>query len=150
MRSFKVQTETSITDQDIADIVITAFEGGITYWCSDVIPVERDEHGDWQALEGEYYTQYVVDGVGAYANPEFWDNDKRGYQLHDFEAEEDVKKVLTLSAIMKAMHYQPKQQQGISDNWFKKVVSDIVTENYDAGDADCIVQVAVFGELVYG
>ena len=101
MREFKVKAEATVTDQDIADWVITAFEGGIGYWCDEIEPVERDENGDWYEMIGESYTQWQVDGVGAYANPLFWDNDKRGYRLKTDEGEV-VKKVLTLASLLKA------------------------------------------------
>ena len=152
MRNFNIkrETETTVTDQDIADWVITAFEGGITYWCEDVRPMQRDAHGDWQELTGEGYTQFQIEGVGGYANPEFWDNDSRGYQLYDMHEEKWVTKVLTLSSLLKALNWQPPKNKHASPNWFRKVVDSMVTENYDAGDADCLVQVAVLGDLVYG
>ena len=147
--NYKIKSEQTINDQVIADIVITAFEGGITYWCNNVVPMERDDHGDWYEMIGEQYTQYQRDGVGAYATPEFWHNDSRGYRLIDDE-EGEIKKVLTASAIVKALHYQPPKVNGQSNNWYRKVVDLILAEEYDAGDADVVVQIAVLGELVYG
>jgi hypothetical protein len=55
-----------------------------------------------------------------------------------------------MSAIKKALHYQPPKRKGESNNWYRKVVDRLLSEDYDAGDADALVQVAVFGELVYG
>lgn len=155
MRKFSVKSEATVTDQLIADIVITAFEGGSVYWCEGAQAVERDENGDWYEMIGEQYTQYQIDGVGAYANPEFWENDKRGYRLTTDEGEE-IKKVLTLASLLKALRWQqPKptpaeKRLGSSSNWFRKLVDRVVAEDYDAGDADTLVQVAVFNEVVYG
>jgi hypothetical protein len=150
MREYAIQAERRVTDGDIADIVITAMEGGSVYWCDKAEAVARDEHGDWQPIEGDQYDSFVVDGVGPYANPEFWDNDKRGYKMHDEYDEAWIPKVLTLSALLKATQYQPPHNKHQSDNWFRKVVDSVITGDFDAGDADTLVQVAVFGEVVYG
>lgn len=148
MREFQVGVNVPVTDQQIADWVVTAFEGGISYWCEAATCVQRDQHGDWEELTGAGYDAYVVDRVGPYANPEFWDNDKRGYRITTDEGTQ--KKVLTLSAIMKALNYQPKQVKGQSNNWYRKVTTRLLGENYDADDADILVQVAIFNEVIYG
>jgi hypothetical protein len=91
-----------------------------------------------------------------YDNPEFWDNDKRGYRLYDLYDEIVVPKVLTMAAIIKALQWQqprptPSQKSmGINPNWFRKVVDNIRDENMDANDADAVIQIAVFNDLVYG
>lgn len=159
MREYTVKSETTVTDKDIAYWIITAFEGGIQYWCDNAKPVVRDEHGDWVDMsagkmreiedansEGHDYAH----GGPLYAMPEFWDNDKVGYRLFDPYEEAWVPKVLTLSAVLRALKYQPPKKKGISPNWYRKVVDRLISENYDAGDADSLVQIAVFNELVYG
>lgn len=152
MREFTVslQDEHVITDQLIADWVVTAFEGGITYWCHNVECVERDKNGLWQEIEGERYDALMIDGCGPYVNPDFWSYDQRGYRLYDPYEEAWVPKVLTMSALLKALKYQPPKSEHQSPNWFRKTVRSLIDEDYDAGDADTLVQVAVFGELVYG
>ena len=150
MRAFNVSTESTVTDQLIADWAITAMEGGLGYWCDTARAVERDDHGDWQELKGERRDEFVVDGVGPYACPEFWYADSRGYQLYDPYEEEWVPKVLTLAGMLKALKHQPKLRKGVSDNWFRKVVDRLISEQYDAVDADTLVQIAVFNEVVYG
>lgn len=152
MREFTVslQDDHEITDQLIADWVITAFEGGSTYWFDKAECVKRDQKGEWVRVLGDDYDQWVEDGVGPYANPEFWDNDSRGYRLYDTYEEAWVSKVLTMSAMLKALKYQPPKQKHVSPNWFSKTVRSLIDEEYDAGDADALIQVAVFNELVYG
>ena len=150
MRSFNVTTEQTVTDELISDWIITAFEGGITYWCNNVECVERDGDGQWKGLPHERYESFKKDGCGPYANPEFWENDSRGYQLLPDDEDEPVSKVLTLAALLRALKHQPKQVKGQSDNWFRKVITRLIGEDYDAGDADTLVQVAVFNEVVYG
>jgi len=156
MREFQLKTETVITDRRIADIVVTAFEGGSSYWCSKAEPVERDDNGEWQLISA---ARFEVLGGGhepMYDNPEYWDNDKRGYRLYDEYDEIVIPKVLTLAGIIKALQWQqpkptPKEKQyGINPNWYRKVVDRIKDEEYDAADADAVVQIAVFNEVVYG
>jgi hypothetical protein len=150
---YKIKSEKTINDSLIADIVITAIESGhdgIGYWCGHAEAVERDQKGDWKALVGPAYGEYVVDGIGPYANEEFWHNDSRGYRLTDSEEGAVIQKVLTASAIVKALHYQPPQVKGQSNNWYRKTVDRILDEQYDANDVDAVVQIAVLGEVVYG
>lgn len=148
--AFTIQKDKVVTQKDIAYWVITAFEGGITYWCDGAEAMERDENGQWQKLTGDRYVANQIDGCGPYANPEFWENGLRGYRLYDPYEQKWCDHVLTMAAIRKALNYQPPKRKGISTNWFRKVVERLVEEDYDAGDADTIVQIAVFGEVVYG
>jgi len=139
------------TDMDVAYWVITAFEGGSSYWCNKAEAVKRDQDGKWVRILGDDYDQWLCeDGVSPYANPLFWENGARGYRMWDEYEEKWCDHVLTLSSIQKALKYQPPKHQGQSRNWFRKTVDSLITEDYDAGDADTLVQVAVFGELVYG
>ena len=155
IRTYVVQTETTVTDQDIADWVTTAFEGGVSYWCPNAEAVVRNDQGQWvpmsaghmRAIEEAATPNHL--GYPVYALPHFWDNDKVGYRLTDDEGEV-VPKVLTLAAVLKAFKYQPKQTKGTSGNWFRKICDRLISEDYDADDADNLVQVAVFGEVVYG
>ena len=147
-QTFTVQQDHTVTQQDIADWVTTAFEGGSNYWIDQVEVVQRDSQGQWQPLSGDAISALQIDGVGPYANPEFWVNDSRGYRItYDEEA---IKKVLTASSLVKAFGYQPKIFKGQCKNWFRKVCDQMLSENYDAGDADIMVQVAILNEVVYG
>lgn len=148
--TFTVRTNHELTQSDIADIVITAFEGGINYWSGGCKPVKRDEKGQWVDISDREYEALKIDGCGAYANPEFWVNDSRGYMMWDAGEEAWIPKVLTASAIVKAFNYQPPKNKYATPNWFRKVCDRVFREQYDASDADVLVQVAVFNELVYG
>ena len=151
MKSFTIQQDTEVTQKMISDWVITAFEGGCSYWCDKAEAVKRDEQGQWVRVLGDDYDQWLCeDGCSPYANPEFWENGMRGYRLFDPYEEKWCDHVLTMAAIRKALNYQPPKNKHHSPNWFRKTVRSLVEEDYDAGDADTLVQVAVFGELVYG
>lgn len=143
----KVQITHELSLQDVANIMITAFEGGISYWCPSAQAVELTASG-WQQLVGQRYDEQRIDGCGPYANPSFWDKTdiKRGYILfHDPDEEghfQKIERVVTVnrigSAITKLNQINPE------------VAMRIVTEQYDANDADVLIQVAAFEEVVYG
>jgi len=150
MRLFTVKSDTVISDELIADWAVTAFEGGITYWCDRAEAVERDKNGQWVNMNHQRLQEFEHDGYPVYAAPEFWENDCRGYKLYDPYEQRFCDKVLTLAGMLKALKHQPPHRKGISDNWFRKVVARLIGEDYDSEDADTLVQIAVFNEVVYG
>lgn len=118
-----VKRRAYLTSQDIDDIVCTALEGGITYWCDKVTVVED-----------EYYGEYASDQIS------------RGGSLilHDSEEDEDI--ILTLDKFLTGFVLACKNKHGRI--WFDDDCVECV--NIDASDADVIIQYAVFGEERYG
>jgi hypothetical protein len=119
-----MQLTITISNQTIGDLLVTALEGGINYWC-DRATVKREngqrlsnneivDHPDW--LPGCEFT--------------FRDADDGIEQTIGFEA------FNTALETMVANH--PKH------------FADIINDNHDADTADVLVQLALFGELVYG
>jgi hypothetical protein len=110
-----------LTPQDINDILCTAIEGGINYWCS---------HYDTNCILADIKTQYTYEIVahGGYITL-YDDYDLDGLQL-------------TKTKLMQGI------QQWIDSQTFKPGDAFDIG-NIDAGDADCIVQYALFGRLVY-
>lgn len=121
-----------VTDREEAyeDILVTAVEGGINYWCSVVR----------------------------------WDGSKAvGYEI---EASEDkpVKHTITVATVRKGINIlakgggydapygQPKETpQWWKDKWREAYEGCATLDwDYDAADADVIVQVGLYGEVVYG
>lgn len=100
----------TITGQQIDDLMCSALEGGITYWCNRVTVVG-----------GKYLGEYASDQIS------------RGGKLLIDDMEEKKTHILTLEKLLKALKSEPS--------------FDI--EDHDAGDADRIVQKALFGEVVY-
>lgn len=108
------------TEETISDILSTAFEGGINYWTNT--PVRVDEWPDG----AKFASDVVVKGT-----PVFLYN------------EDDQKwEKLTLPNLINSI------------GWFLTCYNkdkDYFEEgDYDANDADIIVQHALFGEIVYG
>jgi len=139
----------TLSKRDMADLAVTALEGGIGYWAGEIEYVERDSNGDWQTMSDERRQSF---GNPAYDAEEFWHNDSRGIQIStQYDEDQDViKRPLTLSSIRKAFKYQPPQRRGGSKNWFPKLCKTLLNPGeYDCSDADTIVQIAVMDEVVY-
>ena len=122
-RRFDILAEirVSLTQQDIDDIMATALEGGINYWCRKAEVV------------GEYLGEYASEQIS------------RGGSLTLYDAESSDKWELTLEKFLNGvkLYFEQGCHVQVEDN-------AIDACDIDASDADCIVQFAVFGEVVFG
>lgn len=119
------------SDQDIDDIMSAALDGGITYWC------------DCAKVVGDYLGEYASDQIS------------RGGTLRLHDAEENKWYELTkenfiagLKQFIRKQGFAKEEGNGHCGN----VIPDdgrIDMSKIDAGDADCIIQCALFGEVVY-
>jgi hypothetical protein len=122
---------------DVAiDWVITAIEGGITYWAGRFEYEPQDLYEELQAKQ--------IPGItcGLYTSQEFWE---RGGALRIFDLEvQDGKevafpKLLTMDSIVSALPLLPTER-----------VDRLLDGQYDAEDADVLIQYAILGEVVFG
>lgn len=118
-----VQIEKKLSHNDIDNIMVTAIEGGIGYWA------KLDNTGDnWESrpkgvASSQWCTKLLLEGKGV-----------------KFEEDEDnTVHFLTL----------PKLLEGFRLNAMKRPW-DSDLEQGDATTADCIIQYALFGKLIYG
>lgn len=122
--SFKVTAPVSVilTQTDIDDIMYTALNGGITYWCR--------------------FAEVVGDHLGKVASEQI----SRGgtLKLYDMESEETY--TLTLSKFLRGFQIYLEE----TDVIIRDVSGHIHTGDIDALAADLIIQYAVFSEMVYG
>ena len=123
----KVEMEVTITQEDVDDIMATALEGGITYWCCEAEVV------------GEYLGKYASDQIS------------RGGILKLYDNEEDEVYELTLEKFKKGVTMY------LSDPHAPCNIIDIDKGDYtldcgmvDGDVADMIVQYALFGEVMFG
>ena len=123
----KVEMEVTITQEDVDDIMATALEGGITYWCCEAEVV------------GEYLGKYASDQIS------------RGGILKLYDNEEDEVYELTLEKFKKGV------MMYLSDPQAPYNIIDIDKGDYildcgmvDGDVADMIVQYALFGEVMFG
>lgn len=117
-----IEMDVSITQQDIDDIMVTALEGGVCYWCRKAKVV------------GEYLGECASEQIS------------RGGSLILYDAESSDKWELTLEKFLKGVELYIKEGDRVMVEDFKLVDYG----ELDAADADCIVQYALFGKLVFG
>ena len=117
----RAQIEVNLSQQDIDDIMVTALEGGINYWCRRA--------------------KVVGEHLGAAAS----DQISRGGSLILYDAESSDKWELTLEKFLNGvkLYFEQGCHVQVEDN-------AIDTCDIDAGDADCIIQLAIFEEVVFG
>ena len=126
MNKIKIETEIEVTDQDIDDIVCTAFEGGINYWCGKVEPV------------GDLIVEYAHEQIA-----------KDGYlYLYDIEDDEE-KWILTKSRLLNGirMYIHNSTTKGYPSILYGKQID---TCEIDSCIADMIIQFALFEDIIYG
>ncbi len=110
-----------VLDEDIDDIMVTALEGGINYWC------KRAE------VVGEYLGEYASEQIS------------RGGELCLYDSESDDVYTLTLDKFLRGLATY------ISGCYDIAVDSGRVDPGQiDAEGADCIIQYALFDDVIYG
>lgn len=114
---------TTPRDEFLTDVLITAVEGGIGYWADDITDYCYDD--DDASRRGATLVCH--------------DEDVYGFRL-TLGLIEDGIKLIADPALQIASDYRREIAQASTDN----DAGDI-----DAGLADCIVQAAVFGSIVY-
>ena len=120
---FKLEIECSISQEQIDDLMATALEGGINYWCEEAII--RTYPDDVDPLTTELYTSDMI---------------SRGGVLHIIDVDAEDAYELTLENFIEGVKLEILNNPSLSS------VEDLM-DNYDAETADSIVQYALFGEL---
>lgn len=124
-RGFSISYETTVnlTTQDIDDIMVAALEGGINYWCC------RAE------VVGEYRGEYASDQIS------------RGGKLILHDAESSNTWTLTRDKLLEGIKLWLTNGMNIDHGVYEgKLDTDVI----DSTAADCIIQYAVFGKVVFG
>ena len=120
----KLTINLEITEEDIDDIMSTALEGGIYYWCTRV------------KVEGEYLGEYASDQIS------------RGGTLKIYNSEEEAVHQLTREKFTRGLEMYLEnsiyETLYLEEGKYKVDVGSI-----DACAADRIIQYALFGEIVY-
>ena len=126
MKIFELQISKTIklTQEDIDDIVCTALEGGINYWCCEAEVV------------GDYLGEYASDQIS------------RGGKLKLYDAESDDVWELNLDNFLKGFKLWVKEGYDQYDAVQEDGTVDCC--EIDAACADEIIQFALFDEIVFG
>lgn len=118
-----VTTILRVTEEDIDDIMCSALEGGITYWC-DCAKVIGDYLGEWA------HEQIARGGT---------------LRLHDFE--EDKEYDLDIEKLLHGIHKAYSDGYYHDYGWCNGLELDCC--QVDASVADCIIQLALFDDVIY-
>ena len=120
---FKVHIDMDVdkTQKDLDDLMCTALEGGICYWCGRA--------------------EVVGEMLGDYAHEQI----SRGGSLILYDAESSDKWDLTLEKFLRGVELYFAQALSAELDG-----EDIDPTDFDADAVDCIVQYALFGKLVFG
>jgi hypothetical protein len=120
----RVSIDVEVTLEDIDALMCTALEGGICYWCAKA--------------------EVVGDYLGEYAHEQI----SRGGKLilHDAEEEGETYE-LDRDKFLRGLKMFIKNGNGDLVNIKNKRIDPA---DFDSENADCIIQYAVFSELVYG
>lgn len=112
-----------VTTRDIDDIMCAALEGGIAHWCGRAEPVGK--------RLGEYAHEQIA----------------RGGSLTLYDAESDDKWELTLEKFLRGLTKAIEDGASITIN---AEDGSIDTSDVDDCVADSVIQLALFGEVVFG
>jgi hypothetical protein len=124
MFKIAINTELHVSAEDIDDIVCTALEGGITYWCNCAKVV------------GEYLGEYAHEQIA------------KGGTLMLHDAEEDEEYELTRDKLLNGIKLAYENNYYSQYGWVNGNTLD--TCQIDAEVADTIVQCALFEDVIYG
>ena len=127
-KKFEVHAEITarLTQQDVDDIMVSALEGGINYWCSEAEVVEERRCADWG------HEQIARGGA---------------LVLHDIE-DSSEKWELDLEKFLKG--FKLWVEQGLDEYGAGQKDGTVDCCQIDAAGAAEIVQLALFGEVTFG
>lgn len=118
---FTISIPQPVTAEEVDNVLVAAFEGGINYWCDKARPKDNN-------FKGAELASGVVSRGGTVL-------------LYYNDGTDCVTAILDLLAVRRGIPLLLAKAGMTWREWY---------ENHDAGAADCFVQYAVFGELVYG
>ena len=124
-----VQIRAALTQQDIDDIMVSALEGGVHYWCRSVV------------VEGDYLGEYASDQISRGGRLTFW--------LYEPFDDGMASRTLDLDKFLAGFKMWLENARANCD------VIDNVDGSVDCGQidaicADEIIQHALFGDVVFG
>ncbi len=129
----KVQTTVMCSERDIADLLVTAFEGGSNYWIESIKSVRIDSTKDSirTYVDGEQYPWYASFPLN-----------KTGKVIIIAEDDTEAQRVLDRASIEKGLQLMAQKSP--------KHFADFIDKSYDATTGDVFLQLALFREVVFG
>ena len=126
MKTFEIEIamKLTVTQEDIDDVMASALEGGITYWCGKAEVV------------GDYLGEYASDQIS------------RDGILKLYDIEDDTIYELTLEKLLHGIEKAYADGWHYEDGWCDGKKLD--TYQIDANIADTIIQLSLFDDVIYG
>lgn len=131
MMQVEYKSSAVVNERDVADLICTAFEGGIGYWCKIVGYKKPEKVWTWNSDDAHVYryVQYPMSEGGAVI-------------LKDVEGEDDAELTLDMAAIRHGLSVMASK--------YPRRWTDFVDDNADAFTGDVFIQCCLFGEVIYG
>lgn len=130
--TIEISFKKEIKRKDISDLLITAFEGGVGYWCCITGHKKPDGNVPPDLSDVENW-------------PHAWYPLLEGGEIHldeEYDGKMVKKHVLDLTRIRLGL--------ALMANKYPRHFADFIDENYDATTADVFLQCCVLGDIVYG
>ncbi len=128
METFRIKTESLITSNRVSDVLCSAFEGGSNYWAEVVSKRKPKAWPNTPESERGYSFNYPLNPGGVVV----------------IRAKEDGPTLyrLTYKSIKRGLQLMASEHGS--------EFADIISEHDDAGTADTLLQLCLFGKVVYG
>jgi hypothetical protein len=123
---FKISPPYDLTKQDVEDIIVGSFEGGCNYWIDSIGNKIVGNEIIWEGKEKGLPTSIFISNTLL-----------QGGSIYIKNEDEDEVFILSLDALIKGIK-----------KVYKHGTQDI--DQYDAMSYDCIIQYAIYDEVVYG
>lgn len=125
-----VDCTVTIPEQTLSDLLVTAFEGGIDDWVG-IIAYEKPSSILFRDGDGPKYGYYPLNPDGAVI-----------VSASDTTEAKFLRQRLDRTAIERGLRLMAQE--------YRSYFSDILEDRTDATTADVLVQLALFGEIVFG
>ena len=146
--SIELTIKKTLSEEEIADVITTAIEGGIGYWA-----YLNNDTREWADARKALKAAKIAKGESdpsVYYDEIIWALLSNGMSVQFIDAEADdydnpdADQVweLTMEKFVKGLEIYEAERGSI-----KKALED---GNFDAVEGDCVFQYALFGELIYG
>lgn len=121
-----------ISDEMIENILCSAFEGGSTYWANNVSCHNKEDRKKVGGYKSEYLTKTKLKDAKLIMHITGW-------------TEDDSEVAFSKKSIIDALQMMDDPKNGCT-----KALKRILNDSWDADDADIVLQMACFKEVVYG
>jgi len=153
--TFPVSMEFRVPRKMLADILSTAFEGGSNYWLYGAYLTNKEDLRDAELINPIHISDYILyEGILRLELQEDCSYISENPAIHQYQLNDEGTKY-KLDIVQMMVGYDKWvnmvcKRQDKSCATYGWDVPPITMDSIDAGDADCILQYALFGELVFG